>query len=101
MLEWLNVGAQFGITGFCIAYFMWRDNRRDKKDAEREEQREREQAETNAWIRTRLIETLENNTGALRDFAAALRAMPLGCPLHSITEHRGESDVVRQGTEPS
>jgi hypothetical protein len=98
-MEWLNLGAQFGITGFCIAYFMWRDNRRDKNDAEREEKRGVEQAETNAWIRTRLVETVENNTGALRDFAAALRAMPLGCPLHSISRLKGENNAVSPGHE--
>jgi hypothetical protein len=26
-MEWLNLEAQFRVTGFCIAYFMWRECR--------------------------------------------------------------------------
>ena len=80
MTELTSLGAQFGLAGFVIAYFIWRDSIRDKREAVDKENTQTRFNEMETYVREKLSGMLERTLVVLEDFSNAVKTRPCMAP---------------------
>lgn len=88
MLELFGLGAQWGLAGVVVTYFMWRDNKRDQEAREREASMTERIEEGEKWARDVLVGLVTETKDALRTVAETIKNRP--CFFHNTENTHAE-----------